>query len=129
MGYRPRVDVYLLQFDDPEWVGLEVRVEEPSVAQIDAVAAMPSDPQQADQAFRQLCEALAPALVEWNLEDRSGQPVPATLDGLRSQTIRTVRAVAGAWLNAVAFLNPVQQPAADPDLEAQLAGLSVPTAG
>jgi hypothetical protein len=46
-------------------------------------------------------EVLAAHLLEWNVEDDDGRPVPATLDGVRSREPDEVMAIKQAWTDAM----------------------------
>ncbi len=53
----------------------------------------------------------AAALVSWNL-DENGQPVPATVDGVRSQDLDFILELLLAWMDAVVAVDtPLPQPA------------------
>jgi len=91
MGYRPKRTVYVLQFEGDDFEGLEVKVRPPSVGEaMDHVdLSWIKDPTlpEAEQGrrLRGLYELFAGRLLEWNVEDpATGEPVPATLDGVLS---------------------------------------------
>ncbi len=107
MGYQD-VDVYKLKFEGRD--GLEVTVEGLSTGElftlIDLSDSMPASGaiQPGDPATRKalttMMETLAASLVEWNVEDRTGQPVPLTLDGVKSLKIGLVLDIVMAWVTA-----------------------------
>lgn len=88
MGYqRP---LLRLKFEDPEMAGLEVVCKRPSVGQIELF----------DKTDRQLDEQLVvlqTCLISWNLEDEDGNPVPITIEGLKSQDQPFLAALIDAW--------------------------------
>jgi hypothetical protein len=131
MGFKPPRRVYLLDFTDTDLDGLEVYARGMSVGALldtgeglDAIANMPDPAEleklpQAEQARRAaplmrrstaLYEVFAQHLVSWNYEDEHGQPVPATLDGLRTLDQAHAQAIIRAWREAVAAVPPASSP-------------------
>lgn len=107
MGYRKQKKVFVLTFEDPELEGLEVRATGLSVGKMISMLdlarlsngnKLTSDAvEDIDKLFR----TFAQALVSWNLEDDAGQPVPATYEGLMSQDLDFVMALAMAWMDGM----------------------------
>jgi hypothetical protein len=108
MGHRREDNIYRLRFADPDMDGLIVRARPASVGVAmdmmglaDLVDKGPSAIS-ADQVktvvnvFREF----ASALIEWNREDTEGNPVPATLEGIRSEDMQFMLKVVTAWANA-----------------------------
>lgn len=131
MGWRPpekHGDTYRLVFDDPEYRGLEVVVRRMSFGAFRAQTGITTlNPEklaagQLDRAdverFDTVLRELVDALVEWNLEDRHGNPVPCTREGLDSQDLAFGLAVLDAWMTAAAQHQKPARP--DPALEAGL---------
>lgn len=107
MGFTPEETHYKLLFEDPQYAGLEVTVRECSVGELTELAKLAGDAQSAPALAKvptvdRMFTILGESLVEWNLEDRKGSPVPATPAGVRSQSLRLVLAVVQAWMAAVA---------------------------
>ncbi len=104
MGYRPPSTGQKLDFAGTAYEGLEVTVDAASMAVMLSVtelfaAASERNNAEAAAAMRELLAAFASVLESWNTEDRkTGDPVPATLDGLLSQDTDFVMAIIGAWL-------------------------------
>ncbi len=106
MGYVRQRKVYRLRFDDEDMNGLEVRAKSvPLGAFLDLVKLMdietrnvsPEDAEKIDKLF----EGFAGALIEWNLEEPEGVPVPATFEGLKSQDIDFSMQILRAWIAAL----------------------------
>lgn len=103
MGYQD-IDRYVLKFEDRD--GLEVTVDGISTGDLLDVAgwaAQVKDSKDAAgnlDAVGKLMGMLATALVEWNVEDRHGKPVPVTLAGLRSLKLTLVMDIVNAWMAA-----------------------------
>lgn len=59
-------------------------------------------------------QALGGALVDWDLVDEDGSPVPASIDGLKTLDHDLFRAVALAWFAALtAVPAPLERPSPD----------------
>jgi hypothetical protein len=113
MGYV-RNRVYRLKFEDPEYEGLEVRARSAPIGRFLDLAGM-ADAAKASEAkalddIGELVDGFAQSLVSWNVEDLADPdddnsertPVPATLEGLRSQDFEFVFDIVMAWIGAVA---------------------------
>jgi len=107
MGYQARPKVYKLVFDDDEYEGLVVRARSVKLGQIlrlsrlvgmDPANLRPEDTEN----FEQLFTMFADALVDWNLDDDDGEPVPATLEGIQGQDADFVMPIIKAWFVALA---------------------------
>src|SRR5258708_7015495 len=110
-GYRRKPKIYALTWaEDHELHGLEVSMKGMSVAKMldltekasaltgkDAAAGERSD-SGADSMFRDF----ARFLVEWNLEDDKGKPVPATYAGIVSQDVEFILEIVTSWMEAIA---------------------------
>ena len=98
MGYRREPRRIRLVFDDPEMDGLEVVTRSVPLGTFMAMIESSSDNAKATQLINDFA---AHALVEWNLEDNDGHPVPPTLAGLKTQEIDFVMQIVRTWLEAV----------------------------
>jgi len=110
-GYRPSRRTFRLRFEDDQYDGLVVKVRSTSVGRLLEVMellALDIEALTAEdvQRFAGVFDALAEVLVEWNVEDDVGQPVPATLDGIKHQDIDFVMDILMVWFQAL-----VQAPA------------------
>lgn len=106
MGYRPKRKVYRLAFEDADMGGLVIRAHSTSLGGLLAalgVLVIDTDDLRPEDLARlhELFETFAAALVEWNVEDDRGQPVPATFEGVKSQDADFVLVVIRAWVDAV----------------------------
>lgn len=89
MGYqRP---VLKLKFDDPEMTGFEMVVKRPGFGRLEQVI-------DKDRDLDIQIEVLSECIISWNLEDDKGNPVPTTLEGLKSQDQPFLLAIVTAWL-------------------------------
>lgn len=109
MGYRRKV--YRLVFDDEQHEGLEVRARGISIdravkmlalgASLSGAAGILADTEEGAAQRERLYEGLAAVLLEWNVEEDDGTPVPVTVDGIRTVDWDIVMAIFEAWSTAV----------------------------
>ena len=121
MGYRPKKKVYVLEFEDEEYEGLEVRIRGLNTGQVLDLDTARTDG--SDEAIAAMLQLMADQLVEWNVEDDDGQPVPPTFEGVRSMEMGFNWAVINAWQEAVAGVSaPLDEPstATGPSLVASI---------
>lgn len=97
VGYQPTI--YSLVFDDLD--GLEVKTYGTSIGQVKRFMSFANDKPSAEQTL-ELFEAFGEALIKWNLEDRDGQPVPATPEGIDGfPDSRLMGQIVNTWINTV----------------------------
>jgi hypothetical protein len=106
MGYVRQRKVYRLRFDDEDMDGLVVRAKSvPLGAFLELVKLMDVETRdiQAEDAGKvdRLFEGFSRALIDWNLEEPEGVPVPATFEGLKSQDIDFAMQILRAWIAAL----------------------------
>jgi hypothetical protein len=122
MGYRRTRKVYVLDFADTDLDGLEVKarsvslgdgLEFDSLLQAIADIAQREDATLADQkqAVRDLAEAFAAVLVDWNLEGDDGNPVPPSADALYGLEQGDLQLLVRAWRMAASGVpGPLEPP-------------------
>jgi hypothetical protein len=122
-----REKTYRLVFEDDDLEGLVVRARAVDLATFLRVAKLTGDglslAADNEVAITEMVELVGLALIEWNLQDATGEPVPADAQGLRSQDKDFTLAVINAWIEAVAGVaRPLGQPSpgGDRSLEASL---------
>src|ERR1700677_1359966 len=105
MGCRKKPTLYRLKFEDYDGLEITTRsVPLKDFLEINKMALLSSrvetDPQkQSEQAERQFEQAegmfrkFSKALLDWNLEDEEGKPVPATHAGLMTQEMALVNEI------------------------------------
>jgi hypothetical protein len=103
-GYVRERKVLRLRFDDPDMDGLVVRARTLSLGEfLDVVGLRNLDPQRmARDDLDKLFGLFAQALLDWNLEEPQGTPVPVSLEGLHSQDADFVLTIIGAWVDGMA---------------------------
>ncbi|MFE2326140.1 hypothetical protein ACFXD5_19795 [Streptomyces sp. NPDC059385] len=101
MGYVPKHKIYRLLFEDAEMDGLVVRVHGLSTGQYIDLMGLKQEAESGGESG-ELFQYLADRLVEWNVEEEDGTPVPANLDGIRAQDMPFTMAIINAWTKAMA---------------------------
>ncbi|SRR6266403_655593 len=105
MGYKRGKKTYKLVFEDDEFDGLVVRTGPVNLGEYFEAVKLEGEP---------LIELFASKLVEWNLEEEDGAPVPATLAGLYTQDREFVRTLVRSWFKTVAGISdPLPLPSED----------------
>lgn len=129
MGYSRQETVYRLRFTDPAMAGLVVDTRSLSLGRMLEVMALAD---QVDgkgvknvQEVSGLFGAFADAVITWNLEDRDGTPVPATLAALYEQEFGFVLALVMEWIHAIAGVSAPLDP--DSNGGAPSGVVSIPT--
>lgn len=132
MGYKRKKTVYRMRFEG-ELEGLEVTATAPplgfledamSLASLTGKNAKDLTPEEYAKVMG-LFSGFANHLVSWNLENDDDTPVPATLEGCRSQDLDFMFEIIEAWLDAVGNVgesDPLGRPSSDgrPSLEASM---------
>lgn len=134
MDQAARRRVYKLRFEELD--DLRVRVRKPSLKGMrlltravrtlgDDLRGEHLDSLSRLDAWTDLFDALADALIDWDLKDQ-GIPVPATQAGVEEQDIEFLMRIASAWYHRVVMRVDQPEPAATPEPAAPAA--SAPSA-
>lgn len=115
MGYRKGRKIFVLEFADPEFEGLEVKAHSLPIGELRRLMMLDtdSDNEKGAQATFELIEAFNDALISWNLEDDTGVSVPATLEGIEGQDLDFVMSIIGAWMSTMSSVGdgtPLAEP-------------------
>jgi hypothetical protein len=107
MGWTPEETHYKLHFEDPAYSGLEVVVAEVSTGTLMELAELTGSVESMDgfakaKALTRLFTLIGESLVSWNLEKPAGNPVAATIEGVKEQTLKFNLAITLAWISAMA---------------------------
>jgi hypothetical protein len=97
MGYQPTKKTFNLLFEGDEFDGLQVRTGSPSIGALRKILSLSESDASDTAALDPMIRMFAELLVDWNVEDDSGDPVPATEDGLNSQDSEFVMNLIKAW--------------------------------
>lgn len=103
-GYKRERRTYVMEFADPEFEGLEIKVR--SIPIRDLKNLMTLDPESEDsktraEAIDKLMCAFAEALVSWNMTDENDVPVPATLEYVESEDVDFIMMCIGQWMKVI----------------------------
>lgn len=100
MGYRRNKTIYNLEFEDHP--GLEVRAHAASVGYMLRIGQLAGRRAEdvSDEDLEFFFTGFAKQLVTWNLEDDDGRPVPADLDGIKSQDLPFMWEILEGWIDA-----------------------------
>lgn len=114
MGFEPQETLYRLTWEDPAMAGLEVTVREPSIDQLlsmDAMGDMGGDGGKGmdTEKVRGAFQIFAGLLESWNVE-RRGEPVPATYEGVISQSTGFIMKIISAMGREFAKPDPTLPP-------------------
>lgn len=101
MGYKRERRIYVMEFADPEYEGLEIKVRSIPIRELTHL--MTLDPEADDPNVRassidKLMSAFAEALVSWNMTDGNDQPLPTTLEYIESEDADFVMTCIGQWM-------------------------------
>lgn len=118
MGYKVVRKVFKLVFKDADFDGLEVFARSLNTGQFLEIEQAKLDRAEGGQvgegATQRMLELFAGALSSWNAEDEDGEPIPATMDGIRSQDLDFNMKIIDAWTDAIAGVKaPLSQTSTD----------------
>lgn len=109
MGWKPPTKIYRIE-PGGDYEGLQVRIKSVPIGQymaltdlaedIDAETGTAATSGKLGNVFK-LFEAMADALVSWNIDDEYDNPLPATLDGLQSLDFDLALYLIGEWIGAM----------------------------
>lgn len=131
--YQRERKQYHLQFEDDDMAGFECLMTGVSLKEfieISALAAQLEEPDgRTQENIRKQYQTLANCLIEWNLDDDKGKPVPCTYDGLARQDFDFVMQIMLGWMKAISSVSPPLQDDSNSGATSQerslgLAGLS-----
>ncbi|UJV42092.1 hypothetical protein [Streptomyces sp. AMCC400023] len=113
MGYQPKKKIYTLEFEEPEFEGLEVRIGGLNTGQVMDIDAARADG--GDAAIVTMLKLLGDRLIEWNVDHPdTSEPVPPTFEGVCSLDMDFNWAIINAWQSAVAGVKaPLDEPSTD----------------
>ncbi len=106
MGFYPEPTQYHLKFEN-DLKGLEVTMRSVSVRDFSEMLRMAVSSVANEEVVKsneRMLDLFAKALVDWNLEDKDGKPIPATRKGADTQEMRLITQIINAWQNALVTL-------------------------
>lgn len=130
-GFHRRT--FVLEFEDPSFAGLQVRVRSASLDDLIRMQELmhteigtPGHEDDRQELYDRLggTDRYPGLLISWNLLDDNDEPVPTTPDSLAKEEWPLIRNICRAWLAAlVSVPAPLSLPSSDGD---RLAELSIP---
>lgn len=110
MGYKPKRKIYNLDFAGTEHEGLHVSIRGLNTGQYMDLFEAKTVAESGGETNR-LLTIMASRLVTWDVVDDDDTPVPATLDGIKTQDLDFNLAIVNAWTTAMAGVPaPLEQP-------------------
>jgi hypothetical protein len=118
MGFRPEPDEYSIVFaEDTGLYGLEMTTTDMDIDTLLRITGLVKHVGSRKEeevtgaeflaSFNELLEIFSTSLISWNLEHpKTGLPVPATAEGMRSLSIKMFMKILDAWQTAVAGVDP-----------------------
>lgn len=101
MGFSRNPRVYNLVFQG-EFEGLNVQVAGLPVGDFLTLSKLFEDAESGSMtSVERVFQIFGVKLRGWNLEDENGKPVPATVEGMKSQELDLVLAVISHWVEAM----------------------------
>lgn len=139
MGWQPPRKVFRIEPTDGPYAGLAVRINGVPLGQFVALASLSEQfdatgksPASEFSEIIAVFEAMAGAIVEWNLElplsasdpDGPVEPVPTTIEGLNRLDFELVMWIFGQWIGAMGDIAAPLEPRPGPTESSSGAGLS-----
>ncbi len=116
MGYVPKKKTYKLDFAGTEHDGLLVRIRGINTGQYMDLLGLKSIAEEDEDAQTKMLELMVDRLVDWNITEEDGTPVPCDLAGVRAQDLDLNLAIINAWQKAIADV-PAPLPQGSPSGE------------
>lgn len=117
-GFTPERTLYRLNFQDAQYHGLVVEMtglrigvfmEIAELGELDATRLRRADMAKVLRVF----EIFADGLHSWNVLDEHGEPVPTTIEGVRTQEFPFIQMLLEQWMEAIGGVpDPLGQPSA-----------------
>lgn len=103
MSFKRKRKVYSLDFEDTEYDGLHVKVRGLTTGEYLDLVSLSAPNTEGDKETEQMLKLFASHLVWWDLEDEeTGEPVPLTYEGIKSNDFTMNMAIINAWTDAIA---------------------------
>lgn len=116
MGFKAPGTILKLRYEEEDMNGLVVRARTMPIKrylELMRLKAQVVDEDAALDEFERLFTEFAKCLIEWNLEDEDGQPVPTTSEGVLDQDPRFMLRVITPWLEAIGTVPAPLKPSSD----------------
>src|SRR5829696_3403980 len=103
-AYKRQRRVYVLEFTDPQYEGLEIKVRSIPIRELTDLMTLDTeseDPQVRASSIKMMMAAFTDALVSWNMADENGDPLPTTLEYVESEDSDFIMMCISAWMRAI----------------------------
>lgn len=103
-GYKRERRTYVMEFADPEYEGLEIKVRSLPIRNLQYLLSLDpdsEDPKQRAESINQMMCAFAEALVSWNMIDENDNPIPTTLEYIESEDVDFIMTCISQWMKVV----------------------------
>ena len=100
-GYRKEPTEYILNFEAPEFNGLEIRARSVSLRELFELQELQEKSATDVTSAREVIMKMASVITGWNIEDDDGNPIPATYDALAEYEMAFVMAIFNAWMQSM----------------------------
>ncbi len=105
MAFKRKRKVYKLDFSGTEYDGLEVRVRGLTTGEYLEIVSLSAPSGEGDKETEGMLRMFANHLISWNLEDEeSGELVPTTYEGVKSNDFVMNMYIINAWTDAIASI-------------------------
>lgn len=99
MGFKRNPKIYRLKWEDGDYAGLEVNIRSLTMGQL--IEAKSGKSASGKDGLEGTVELLADRILDWNLEDEDGTPVPATLEAMKGEDDDLILDIINRWMEAV----------------------------
>ncbi|PXY27437.1 hypothetical protein [Prauserella muralis] len=134
MGFTPKRTVLKLSFSESDYDGFEVRIRKMTVEDaylFDDLTGWEKDikaghvsREQAQERIDRMHRRMIECILDWNLEDDDGQPMPVTVESIRAQEPEFFWVLVRAWIRANSIVVDGDlkdsSPSGDPSAEASI---------
>lgn len=120
MGFKVQLKTYLIQFEEGhEHHGAEARLRGMPYGEWEQVTGLDGSDGDANGAVA--VRRFVDHLISWNLEDEDGQPLPLTMDAVKTIDKDLVKNLNNAWINTLIGVHdadplPESSPSGGPSL-------------
>jgi hypothetical protein len=99
VGFKRNPKIYRLKWEDGDYAGLEVNIRSLNMGQL--LEAKSGKSASGKDGLEGTVELLADRILDWNLENEDGTPVPATLEAMKGEDDDLILDIINRWMEAV----------------------------
>jgi hypothetical protein len=126
MGYKAKVKTYLIRFaEDDEHHGAEARLSGMTYGEWEQATG--ADGGEGDSSGADSVKRFVDHLISWNIEDEEGNPLPCTLEAVKTVDKDLIAALNNGWINSLIGVHSADPlPASSPSGEPSPAVSAIP---